>query len=217
MTPTMNRNGQQRKSLAGQIDRLDAILDGLSDGLNEAVADVVKEAVGVAVQEAVRAVLSEVLQNADLRSQLFQAQPAQPTAAPPRPRCRWLRAVCQFVRRVLSTCQGAIAGAAHSVVQRTGDGMDYVAQRGRRIGAACRRQAAAGLTGCGQLWRLACSFPGPLLTAVFVGMVTGFVVYHTGPWVGGVVSGLAGFALSGMLQLGIRLRSFLPMLTAWSH
>ena len=37
MTVTMQTNGQVRKSLAEQIDRLDGILDGLADGLNEAV------------------------------------------------------------------------------------------------------------------------------------------------------------------------------------
>jgi len=34
MNPTTNANGQ-RKSLASQIDRLDALLDGLADGLND--------------------------------------------------------------------------------------------------------------------------------------------------------------------------------------
>src|SRR4051794_12989128 len=63
MNATLNANGRERKSLAGQIDRLDRVLDGLADNLNEAVADAVKAAVGAAVREAVAGVLTEVLTN----------------------------------------------------------------------------------------------------------------------------------------------------------
>ena len=63
-------NGQVRKSLASQIDRLDHILDGLAEGLNEAVATAVKEAVALAVQEAVHGIVAEVLSNADLLAKL---------------------------------------------------------------------------------------------------------------------------------------------------
>lgn len=216
MTPTMNRNGQQRKSLAAQIDRLDALLDGLADGLNESVASVVKEAVGVAVQEAVRAVLSEVLQHPDLRSQLRQVPPTQP-AKPVQPKFRWLRAGWQVVRQAIAACQSAVVGAVQSTVASVSEAFGRGVQRSQQLGSACRQQVSAWLTGCSQLWRLARSFPGPVLTALAVGMVTGFVVYHTGPWVSGVVGGLAGFALSGLLQLGIRLRSFLPLLSTGSH
>src|SRR5947209_14761612 len=70
MTATLLTNGQGRKNLASQLDRLDGILDGLADGLREAVVTAVKEAVGLAVQEAVRAVLTEVLTNPDLLDKL---------------------------------------------------------------------------------------------------------------------------------------------------
>jgi hypothetical protein len=43
-----------RRTLAQEIDRLDAILDGLADALNHAVADAVRATVGLAVREAVR-------------------------------------------------------------------------------------------------------------------------------------------------------------------
>jgi hypothetical protein len=79
-------NGQARKSLAEQIDRLDAVLDGLGEGLNEAVADAVKEAVGAAVQTAVQAVLREVLGSPEVQARL--RAPA-PTAPPPAPKARW--------------------------------------------------------------------------------------------------------------------------------
>src|ERR1700682_5962401 len=61
MNGTMDTNCKARKSLAMQIDRLDAMLDGLAENLNDAVASAVKEAVAVAVREAVQAVLKEVI------------------------------------------------------------------------------------------------------------------------------------------------------------
>jgi hypothetical protein len=86
MNAKMVTNGQARKSLAEQIDRLDAVLDGLGEGLNEAVADAVKEAVGAAVQTAVQAVLREVLGNPEVQARLRAPAPAAP---PPAPKARW--------------------------------------------------------------------------------------------------------------------------------
>jgi hypothetical protein len=71
-----NTDGQERKTLASQLDRLDGILDGL----DSALAGAVQEAVSLAVKEAVQAVLTEVLTNRELQEQLQQA--AQ-QAAPP--------------------------------------------------------------------------------------------------------------------------------------
>src|SRR3954447_26188832 len=63
-------NGQERKTLASQLDRLDQILDTLGEGLNEAVAQAVQEAVETAVREGVhqgvRGALSEVLTNPEV-------------------------------------------------------------------------------------------------------------------------------------------------------
>jgi hypothetical protein len=58
-TPTSAAtNRRARKSLEGQFDRFDRILDGLADALNESVADAVRDAVGQAVREAVGAVVT---------------------------------------------------------------------------------------------------------------------------------------------------------------
>ena len=35
MIKTTNTDGQSRKTLASQLDRLDSLLDGLGDGLND--------------------------------------------------------------------------------------------------------------------------------------------------------------------------------------
>jgi hypothetical protein len=74
-------NGQERKTLASQIDRLDTILDGLSEALSESVATAVQEAVSLAVKEAVQTVLTEVLTNPELRDLL--QPPTPPPPAPP--------------------------------------------------------------------------------------------------------------------------------------
>jgi hypothetical protein len=63
MTTATTTNERPRKSLAEQLDRLDAILDGLSEALQGAVADAVQHAVGLAVKDAVQGVLSELLAN----------------------------------------------------------------------------------------------------------------------------------------------------------
>ncbi len=105
---TMNANGRgERKSLAGQLDRLDTILDGLADGLNEAVAQTVKEAVVVAVNAAVR----ELLASAELQRRLRPEPMARPG----------------LVRRVASTlCRGVV-----SVAQGCRSWISKVTERGR--------------------------------------------------------------------------------------
>ncbi len=78
-TPRTDSNGQSRKTLASQLDRLDGILDGL----DAALAGAVQEAVEQAVKQAVQAVLTEVLTNRELQEQLQQAaQPAPPAEEP---------------------------------------------------------------------------------------------------------------------------------------
>src|SRR5215813_3546508 len=71
---TTTTNGQVRKTLASQLDRLDSILDGLADALHGAVATAVegaveravRQAVGEAVKETLQAVIAEVVSNPDL-------------------------------------------------------------------------------------------------------------------------------------------------------
>jgi hypothetical protein len=77
-----NLNGQERKTLASQIDRLDSILDGLSEALSESVSTAVQEAVSLAVKEAVQMVLTEVLTNPELRDRLQPPSPPAPPAPP---------------------------------------------------------------------------------------------------------------------------------------
>jgi hypothetical protein len=118
MTKTLEMNGPARKTLASQIDRLDAILDGLSEGLDQAV----REAVGLAVQEAVHAVLTELLNNPALREQLQKAGSPTPPApagrAPEGGRGR-LAALCGRVGDKLRSACRAGAGCLRQAAQAT--------------------------------------------------------------------------------------------------
>jgi hypothetical protein len=106
---TTTTNGQVRKTLASQLDRLDSILDGLSDGLNEAVATAVegaveravRQAVGEAVRETLQAVIAEVVSNPDLLAaartlltagSTADVPPENPTTPPEQPRGLFRRA-----------------------------------------------------------------------------------------------------------------------------
>jgi hypothetical protein len=111
MSKTLETNGQTRKTLASQLDRLDSILDGHSEGLTDAVASAVREAVGLAVREAVQAVLTELLTNPALREQLQGPAEAEP-APPDGPANKqgggksWLAALCGRVGdRLRSACR----------------------------------------------------------------------------------------------------------------
>src|SRR5262245_16132650 len=120
-------NGQVRKTLASQLDRLDGILDALSDGLNEAVATAVegaveravRQAVGQAVKETMQSLLTEVLGNADLLSALRPVLPTSPTEStgtPPEPRKSLWRRACEGVKvglvAVGTVCLGPLGGVA---------------------------------------------------------------------------------------------------------
>jgi hypothetical protein len=79
-------NGQIRKSLASQLDRLEGILDSLDKNLPDVIASAVQQAVGSAVEVAVGAAVVEVLTNPTLQQRLHAASP---TASGPGSRTAW--------------------------------------------------------------------------------------------------------------------------------
>lgn len=146
-TPRTNSDGQQRKTLASQLDRLDGILDGL----DAALAGAVQEAVSMAVKEAVHSVLTEVLTNRALQEQLHQA--AQPGPPPQEPHGRkktpnrlWqattarLRQTFQTVKKVghgvglaLMAAGGVVAGVVYAARQRIASMAVAVYDAGRSL------------------------------------------------------------------------------------
>ncbi len=187
---TLNANGRsERKSLAGQLDRLDRILDGLADGLNEAVSTAVKEAVVVAVEATVR----ELLASAELQRRL-RPQPAghpglirRATAALGHGllragRCCWKRVTAAIVwgRQTATQAVAALREGGQVVGGRARRGLMRLARRLWVAGFA-----AAGLVGRSRK---------ALLAALASGLVVGLGCYLAGPAVASAVSGVAGFA-----------------------
>jgi uncharacterized membrane protein YccC len=192
-TPTIPAaNGRARKSLEGQLDRFDRILDGLADALNESVADAVRDAVGQAVREAVHAVVAELVANPDVAKALAAAHGlTAPPAPPPEPAvprgpslrerlaARWHR-----LRSGVAAATGRVVGAVFGWVRST-----------RALLTAAVRLARADRRGV-------------TLTAL-VGVVVGIGCHLCGPAVAVTVSGIASATLA---LVGWLLRPFYPVL-----
>jgi hypothetical protein len=187
---TVLTNSKVRKSLSEQIDRLDKILDGLAEALNGAVADVVTQAVGLAVKEAVQTVLTEVLSNPDLRSQL-QGSAVAPIAAGNDP------ANCSTGTSIVSRVAQSAAHLANWCTAR----LHALARLGRRAVQQVGRVATDLLARMRGL-RL---FARPLAAALLLGVATGIVAYFAGPLLAGVVGGAGGLSL----RLALSVRRFL--------
>jgi len=173
MSAKTNINGQVRKTLAEQIDRLDAMLDGLAEGLNDAVAAALKDAVGSAVQ----AVLREALANPELLARLAAAAPS-PAPAAPAPTTPAEAPKATWKQRWVSVRQKMTAWA--SAVRM---------QCGRRLGRAGRCAACAwnGL-------RILGRFPYSLLTAAAVAVAAGVAACFARPWLAAAYAAVSGFA-----------------------
>lgn len=210
MKTITSSNGQMRKSLASQIDRLDRVLDGLADNLNEAVASAVKEAVGLAVQEAIRGVLREILTNpaliAKLQGAVMPASPAGPTVPKPGLKERvgkvlsWLSKRVQSARQVCfgwlrQGRQGAVT-AANSACQ------------------VCNTLKQATIHKLALVWlrlQLARHFWAQLLTAILVGSASGIAVFFAEPWLAAIAGGIGGFTVTLAVEAELLLRRLLPV------
>jgi hypothetical protein len=149
MTTTLraSSNGQPRKTLASQLDRLDGILDGL----DAALAGAVQEAVGQAVKEAVQAVLTEVLTNRALQEQLRpdstdsaaaesrQQRPSLPQRLG-QAAAKGLRSTVQTVRQAgrrvglfLLAAAGLTASVAYAARRRLASATAAVCRVGKRV------------------------------------------------------------------------------------
>jgi len=192
-TKTDSSNGQVRKTLASQLDRLDAILDTLSEGLNEAVATAVEQAVESAVREGVRqgvrGALSEILTDPEVLAALRATAAAQagesqaaPAPASPSPEGK-------------PGLLGRAWGWAKAGVQKAGSA----------LGAAARRARQAAATARGGLRHLK-PFRSQILTALGVGAAAGVGAYFAGPYVAAAAGWLAGVLSTLAVQAGVALR-----------
>jgi hypothetical protein len=168
-------NGNARKSLAEQIDRLDDILGGMAEGLQGAVADAVKQAVTVAVQEAVRGVLAELLTNPDLMALLRGAVPAAAQA----------------------TLQAAGPDARPAAPPRLARVKSWVGGKVRGLWGACRAAALVArrfVARCRARLAMARRFKGQLLASAGVGVLAEVAACYAGPWLSALAGGHGGFA-----------------------
>jgi hypothetical protein len=172
-------NNRPRKTLASQLDRLDSVLDGLAENLNQAVAD--------AVQGAVHKALVELMTNPELIALVGGAAGrAAPTPALTPPEALPVQ-----------------PDDRPTLGQRLGQARDWAGAQVRGAGAACGRGVRAGLENLSglkprllALWRLR----KPLLVALAVGTAAGVAAFAAGPWVAGLLTGLAGSAAALAVQ-----------------
>ena len=188
MTTKVNMNGQARKSLAEQIDRLDSMLDGLADGLNHAIAAAVKDAVSLAVQQAVQVVMREMLTSPELLARLGAAVPVAPSAPEKGPKAK-----VSWKRRWLGVCK--------TLAARLNAGRIWC---GRRVQGV--RSRAFGLL---QQARMLSRFRNQLLVAASIGLTVGAAAYMAGPWLSAAAGGIGGFTASLAVQLGLSVRRLL--------
>jgi hypothetical protein len=152
---TTNADGRTRKSLAEQIDRLDAILDGLGQALEGAVATAVSQAVSVAVKEAVQAVLAEALTNPALRER------ALPSASQPAP-----GADSPSVSRPLTRLVTWLGARARSCVQACAAGLCWLRDTAVRASLLAGSWLRAALLGASAVAAGVANFTRARLAAV---------------------------------------------------
>jgi hypothetical protein len=176
-------NGQIRKSLAEQIDRLDAILDTLAEGLNEAVAGVVSQAVTGAVEAAV----VEVLTNPTLQQRLRAAEKSdRATVNFGRRVWGWLKAGCTWVA-------GRMKRAFTKTVKVAGVCKDAAFTTAATAGHKTRAALKAGWSHTLSALALAGRMRRSVLVAVAAGLTIGTACYFSGPLLSSLISGVTGF------------------------
>jgi hypothetical protein len=194
MTTTPTNTGPNgrvaRKSLAAEIDRLDALLEGLSDSLNESVADAVKEAVRQAVGIAVQTAIREVLTSPEILERLRATAPANATNTKPTPSGpgtfgRLGETLKGWASDGWSWAKTAVTGA-WSVTKAC---CAEVKDRAEATWAWARSVA----------WLVLCllyQVRRPMLIAAAVGVTVAAASYFAGPVIASALSGLGGMGLT---------------------
>ena len=178
MSTPMNApaNGRARKSLEGQLDRFDSILDGLADALNESVADAVRDVVGQAVREAVGVVIAELVANPDVAKALAAAHgltappapPPEPQAGPRGPSFRErLAARWHRLRSGVAAATGRVIGAVSDRLRTTW----MVLTAAVRLARADRRGVTVAAL-VGVVVAVGCHLCGPAVAATVSGIVS---------------------------------------------
>ncbi len=206
--------GRVRKSLEQQIDRLDAILDGLAEALNEAVADAVKEAVGVAVKEAVQAALTHALSNPQLVRKVAEAHGIRTEPAKASPvelvtgtvLAGWKR-LRSFASAAYARVKGVAVGAWEAVTNR---GTDVRHGLGRRVGSVVsmiRDRVHLVVTLLPVVLAVAKLHRKTAIVSTAAGVLAGVGSYLAGSVIASVGCGVAGFVCTLGVAIVSRRRS----------
>ena len=198
MTATVQSNGQARKTLSAQIDRLDAMLDGLAEGIQDTVVSAVQQAVVQAVREAVQAAVSQVLTNPEVQRHL-RPEPAastavaEPVGSPMLPTTRrvggWLTrlasGVGHAVKRVVQGTAKTLGGAARW-------GVTVLLGGGRHGSRFLKTLLLAGWLRLKGVCRKARELCPPVVLSLWVGLVLGVFTFAACPFLASLISGLMG-------------------------
>jgi len=198
-TATKNRR-VPRATLAGQIDRLDGILDGLAEALNESVADAVRKTVGEEVREVVEQAVREVLADPELMRAALARHAPVATPAPGQPPRRTLR-------EALAGTVAWLAALAAPPAGRAGEALGWAwawCLRGLRRATEAVSEAAALAAGvAAEGWHVLASLAGVAWrlrrqcgAALGVGVGAGLLAYAAGPVAASLLCGVAGAALT---------------------
>jgi hypothetical protein len=203
MATIMSANGSGRKTLAEQLDRLDAVLDSLAENLDEAVtaavAGAVKGTMAAAVEDAVHAAVLEALAEAQRQRQIISTRlPSTEPIAPVPVR------LADMARRCWTWLVAATRDAwdtVTTVAQAIKAGVMEASRCLVTVGRAKAEQIREQLTARARVWwmrllvlaTIARRTRRQLLVSLGVGVAFGLVAYLAGPVVVPVAFGLAGF------------------------
>jgi hypothetical protein len=194
MTTSTSTNGQVRKTLASQLDRLDAILDSLGEGLNQAVATAVEQAVEIAVREGVhqgvRGALSEILTNPEILTVLRAA--LAPESA-----------------NSQTSTENTPAAPTSKGVGFFGRALGKVKAKARQVRQACTSTVKRSGQRAVSTWKalqLLRPFRTQILTALGVGALVGVGAFFAGPYVAAAAGWLGGFVSTLAVQAGVAFR-----------
>src|SRR5258708_4108360 len=112
-------NGKpQRKQLSEQLDRFDAMLDGLGEGLSEAVTDAARAGTQLAVKDAI----VEILTDPALRAQLHEATaPISPQKDEKSRFWAWIKSGAKRVGAAIQRTAARVTAFVHRVFRRASE------------------------------------------------------------------------------------------------
>jgi hypothetical protein len=181
-TETISNGKPKRKQLSEQLDRFDALLDGLSEGLTGMIADSAREGVRLAVKDAVL----EIMTSPELRARLHDATAPEARPAPvvsQKPGF-WARVKAFFFGAAESIGNGAVA-AANAVAHAANDAAETIKAPLQVAGTLCSRKRLLTVSVLGAVAVATISYVAPhAIAAAVSGVGAGIVAasYQVASW-----------------------------------